>query len=325
MDSAELLVSLQQAWAPWGSTHGFTSVELPEWSEAAFHLAHETPWGSYVIIQTANSFPEGWTIGLNVGVRIAAIEQACDSVQNADARLHTPTLRSSTLPIGGQFDVTTNDHIANWTAFATADVEKTGFAFFNQFLTVADVERFLNADEDPDGSRNGIDSDVRLVKGALLAELAQHSRRDHLIKIYREALVKGYPGWPRVFDDSLSTLRATRPDHVEAAAVPFVVIAPAPPVATISERIVSVVGFDAKGEPEIRVQRGGPVTIVFNFMPPFVSEEPSTDPAFDDFAATLARALGVEVVQDDREVFIIEHPKRSTATTAKRFLESYWR
>jgi hypothetical protein len=324
MDSTELLASLQQAWAPWASAHGFTSVELPAWSEAAFRLAYETPWGSYVIIQTANSFPEGWTIGLGVGVQIAAVEQACDSVRNADDRLHTSTLRSSTLPIAGQFDVTTNEHIASWTALASAEVETTGFSFFNQFLTVADVERFLNTDEDPGSSCNGIDADVRCVKGALLAELVQHPRREHITKVNRAALVKDYPGWPRVFDDALSNLQTSRPNHIGAGAVPFSVVARTPPVKTTSERIVGVVGFDAKGEPEIRVERGGPVTIVFNFMPPFVGEEPSTDPAFDDFASALSTALGVDVVQDDREVFIIEHPKRNTATKAKRFLESYW-
>jgi hypothetical protein len=325
MDKAVLVASLQRAWKPWGSTHGFNPIELPATGEAVFHLAHRTPWGSYLAIQTANVSPEGWTISLNVGLHIAAIEQPCYSVRNADDRLHTPTLRSSTLPLAGQFDVATEAHVANWTTFATNEVEKTGFSFFNQFLTVVDVERFVNADEDPGSYREGIDADVRLVKGALLAELVQQPRRDHLIEINRSALAKNYPGWPRVFDDALSNLRATRPDHIQSAAVPFVVAPPATPVPTTSERIVSVVGFDAKGEPEIRVQRGGPVTIVFNFMPPFVSEEPSTDPVFDDFAAVLTAALGMPVLQDDREVFIIEQPKRNTASKAKRFLETYWR
>jgi hypothetical protein len=327
MDRTELLASLQRAWAPWRSAHGFDVIVphvalLP--GEAVFHLAHKTPWGSYVTIQTANSFPEGWTIGLNVGVQVAAIEQVCNSVRNADERLHAPTLRRNTLPIAGQFDITSEQHITNWVAFASSEIEKTGFTFFNQFLTVVDVERFLNADENPDASRNGIESDVRLVKGALLAELVQHPRSNHLIEINREALVKDYPDWPPVFDDALSNLRSKRPDYIEAAVVPFVAITPTPASPTPSERIVNVVGFDAMGEPEIRVQRGGPITIVFNFMPPFVGEEPSTDPAFDDFAAALTTALGVDVVRDDREVFIIEHPKRGTASKAKRFLESYW-
>ena len=88
---------------------------------------------------------------------------------------------------------------------------------------------------------------------------------------------------------------------------------------------IAISGFDSDGEPEIHILADGAIRIVFNFMPPMNGTEDGVqDPVFDDFATLLARALGVAVTWEDREVFRIEKPAADTAQRAKVFLETFW-
>ena len=86
---------------------------------------------------------------------------------------------------------------------------------------------------------------------------------------------------------------------------------------------IKLKGFDPKGEPVIRVMGDGSVLIVFNFMPPsFVPDGEGMGP-FADFDKQLERAAGVPVVWDDREVFVIQKPKRDTVKKLQKFIEGY--
>jgi hypothetical protein len=88
---------------------------------------------------------------------------------------------------------------------------------------------------------------------------------------------------------------------------------------------ITVTGFDSYGEPEIRNADGGALHIMFNFMPPLNgSDDYNPHPVFETFEKVLQAELGVDVVRDDRELFIIAKPKPDTAARAKAFLETFW-
>jgi hypothetical protein len=107
---------------------------------------------------------------------------------------------------------------------------------------------------------------------------------------------------------------ATKPSTVEKGAVGK--------MGEIKETI-KLTGFDPKGDPVIRVMGDGSLLIVFNFMPPsFVPDGEGMGP-FADFDKQLERAAGVPVVWDDREVFVIQKPKRDTVERLRKFIESY--
>ena len=93
---------------------------------------------------------------------------------------------------------------------------------------------------------------------------------------------------------------------------------------TMSEPI-TVTGFDSAGEPEIRDGGDGALHIMFNFMPPLNgSDDYNPHPVFETFEKVLQGELGVEVIRDDRELFVIPKPKPDTAARAKAFLETFW-
>jgi len=84
-------------------------------------------------------------------------------------------------------------------------------------------------------------------------------------------------------------------------------------------------GFDQDGEPEIIEESDGSMTIIFNFMPPLNGhEEQSKNEIFDEFDSYLSKELGVKVVQDDREVFIIEKPQPDTKDKLIELLKDFW-
>ena len=88
---------------------------------------------------------------------------------------------------------------------------------------------------------------------------------------------------------------------------------------------ITVTGFDSFGEPEIRNADGGALEIMFNFMPPLNgSDDYNPHPVFETFEKVLQAELGVDVIRDDRELFIIPKPKPDTAARAKAFLETFW-
>ena len=70
----------------------------------------------------------------------------------------------------------------------------------------------------------------------------------------------------------------------------------------------------------------GSIEVVFNFMPPsWVPEDQYTATdlgPFRDFDKRMEKALGVQVVWDDRERFVIRRPKEDTVEKVKQFLAS---
>jgi hypothetical protein len=85
--------------------------------------------------------------------------------------------------------------------------------------------------------------------------------------------------------------------------------------------VITLEGFDSEGEPEIRIMDNGSLELVFNFMPPTWAEE--NPEVFDDFDVQLSEALDLEVLWEDRELFLIEEPGEDTVERIKQFLEHY--
>ena len=91
-------------------------------------------------------------------------------------------------------------------------------------------------------------------------------------------------------------------------------------------QIINVSGFDSDGEPEIRLYPDGLIEVVFNFMPPSNgSPDLPADPIFDEFENVLQSHLGVDVIREDREIFTIERPAKSTVAELQQYLENFWR
>jgi hypothetical protein len=87
--------------------------------------------------------------------------------------------------------------------------------------------------------------------------------------------------------------------------------------------VITLEGFDPEGEPEIRVMDNGSLELVFNFMPPSWAEE--NPEVFDDFDVQLSEALDLEVLWEDRELFVIEEPAEDTVERIRQFLAEYSR
>jgi hypothetical protein len=91
---------------------------------------------------------------------------------------------------------------------------------------------------------------------------------------------------------------------------------------TVVEEI-SVTGFDVDGEPVIKKWSDGSLWIHFQAMPPFFSEDDGTEARFETFENDVQKALGVPVVREDREVFVIPDPEPDTVQKAKDWLEGF--
>jgi hypothetical protein len=84
---------------------------------------------------------------------------------------------------------------------------------------------------------------------------------------------------------------------------------------------IPLTGFDPLGEPELRFMTDGTLWVVFNFMPPSFAE--GDEVRFADFDKQLEKAIGVPVLWDDREFFVIRNPQIETPEKIKAFLETY--
>ena len=86
-------------------------------------------------------------------------------------------------------------------------------------------------------------------------------------------------------------------------------------------KIIPLTGFDSDGEPELRVMPDGSLHLVFNFMPPtWAEDEPEP---FDAFDRRLQEAVGVPVVWEDRELFLIQNPAADTVERITTFLQTF--
>ena len=88
-------------------------------------------------------------------------------------------------------------------------------------------------------------------------------------------------------------------------------------------REITVNGFDPDGEPVIELWSDGKLIVHFEAMPPFFAEDNGSESDFEDFDVQMRVALGVDVRQEDREVFVIETPFDDTLEKAKTWLETY--
>ena len=90
-------------------------------------------------------------------------------------------------------------------------------------------------------------------------------------------------------------------------------------------RTVRVGGFDPESQPSIREMSDGSVEVWFEFMPPSDVERQDTA-GLGEFAAfdrEMAAAVGVPVVWEDREFFLIESAPPGTLERVQAFLEGY--
>ena len=102
-------------------------------------------------------------------------------------------------------------------------------------------------------------------------------------------------------------------------------LASTPPIVSSDPNVIDIIGFDVDGEPEIRKEDDGSLTVMFNFMPPINgNEEQVENEVFDEFDKFLADLLEVEVIWDDRERFVIPNPKSDTIDKLKTTLEHFW-
>ena len=87
-------------------------------------------------------------------------------------------------------------------------------------------------------------------------------------------------------------------------------------------KTVALAGFDAQGDPEIRVLADGTLYVVFNFMPPSDFEGRDMGP-YHDFDAQMSAAAGVPVRWEDREFFRIDSPRADTIDRLAAFVSGY--
>jgi hypothetical protein len=85
---------------------------------------------------------------------------------------------------------------------------------------------------------------------------------------------------------------------------------------------IAFTGFDPKGEPDIEAAADGSIRVMFNFMPPswVPDEQRKSLGEFKDFDKRLAKALGIPVSWEDRELFVIHAPRADTVERLKAFL-----
>jgi hypothetical protein len=91
---------------------------------------------------------------------------------------------------------------------------------------------------------------------------------------------------------------------------------------------ITLTGFEPDAEPVLREMRDGSIMLVFAFIPPQVTERDSAKASQFDlnaFGAEIGKAAGVPVAWDDKEVFVIQRPKRNTVEKLRAFLQDYWK
>lgn len=98
-----------------------------------------------------------------------------------------------------------------------------------------------------------------------------------------------------------------------------------PPAAAPSRvsQELTVTGFDADGEPVVRVMDDGSINIVFEAMPPFFAEDNGTEAEFEKFEDVISKQIGLPVDREDREVFVIRNAPAGAAEQIKEWLATF--
>jgi hypothetical protein len=80
-------------------------------------------------------------------------------------------------------------------------------------------------------------------------------------------------------------------------------------------------------DPEIRRMSDGSLLVVFNCMPPCSTPDARDGPpalgTYEHFDSEMQRAIGVDVVWEDREFFRISKPKADTVDKLREFVAGY--
>jgi len=85
-------------------------------------------------------------------------------------------------------------------------------------------------------------------------------------------------------------------------------------------KTIEIPGFDPEGEPEIHVMQNGDLNIVFCFMPPSDFPEGDGMGVYEGFDRQMADAIGLPVVWEDRERFLIQSPNIDTIIRLRDFI-----
>jgi hypothetical protein len=84
---------------------------------------------------------------------------------------------------------------------------------------------------------------------------------------------------------------------------------------------VQLSGFDADGEPSIRVYPDGRLMLVFEFMPPSAWEMDATDAGM--LGTDLSNAIGLDLSEEQPGFFLVAHPAPDTIEHIRNFVANY--
>jgi hypothetical protein len=90
---------------------------------------------------------------------------------------------------------------------------------------------------------------------------------------------------------------------------------------------ISLFGFEPRAEPVLREMHDGSLLLVFASIPPIGIQGGTAKLRrfhMNTFGTEIERAVGVPVVWDDRDVFVIRIPEADTIERVRGFLQGYW-
>lgn len=85
------------------------------------------------------------------------------------------------------------------------------------------------------------------------------------------------------------------------------------------EELLRVPGFDPEGEAVVQQMPDGSLWLILNCMPPSDAADSEAE-LFNEFGLRLQEAIGVPVVWDDRERFVVPAPREDTPERIAQFL-----
>jgi hypothetical protein len=90
-------------------------------------------------------------------------------------------------------------------------------------------------------------------------------------------------------------------------------------------KFLLVSGFDRNGEPELHLTDDDVLHIQFSMMPPELKSGEARRPElFETFEITLSQFLGLPVLRDDKETFLVLNATPEIAKRLAQYLERFW-